>query len=153
MKQQALEELRARLHAKLETLRRAVAETHDNATSAETKSEGKYDTRGLEASYLAGAQAEQIEFLERALLRLEHLDVEETSDTAALGSIVVLATEDAEKAFFLLPAGAGEEVEVGGMIATVVTPESRAGQDLLGSSVGDTIPLPDDPHAFVSELW
>lgn len=153
MKQKALEELCARLHAKLETLRRAVAETHENATSAETKSEGKYDTRGLEASYLAGAQAEQIEMLEHALLRLEHLDTTENPEAAALGSVVVLATGDTEKAFFLLPAGAGEEVEIEGMIATVVTPDSRAGQDLLGRSIGDTVPLPEDAHAFVSELW
>src|SRR5215813_6337794 len=47
------------LEEKLETLSRAAHASHMEATHESSKAESKYDTRGLEASYLAGGQARQ----------------------------------------------------------------------------------------------
>lgn len=45
----------------------ALSGAREAATGADTKAENKYDTRGLEASYLAAGQAEQADDLSRAL--------------------------------------------------------------------------------------
>lgn len=39
----------------------AAHSSRDLATADDLKSEGKYDTRAIEASYLAGAQAKRVE--------------------------------------------------------------------------------------------
>lgn len=53
------------LRENLEVLRKAAMETHSNSTDAQSKQEGKYDTRKLEASYLAEAQAEKVVLLKK----------------------------------------------------------------------------------------
>ena len=46
-----------------EDAKAAAKDAKENATGEETKSDGKYDTRAIEAAYLAGAQAKQAEKL------------------------------------------------------------------------------------------
>ena len=48
------------LEKDLEVLREAEKSTREAATHEESKPENEYDTRGLEASYLAGAQSKRI---------------------------------------------------------------------------------------------
>ena len=66
-KQALLTEIRAELRAALERLSRAASEAHAAATDPGSKAEGKYDTRSLEASYLAAGQAKQVEELAAAV--------------------------------------------------------------------------------------
>src|SRR5215475_2956969 len=47
------------LSESLELLERAARASHAEATHESSKAENKYDTRGLEAAYLAGGQARQ----------------------------------------------------------------------------------------------
>ena len=56
----AIEAFRASLSTELDAVERVAAMARDEASSAETKQEGKYDTRATEASYLARGQAERI---------------------------------------------------------------------------------------------
>ena len=66
-KQEAIEQFTAKLRQQLSSMMEAAKNTHEAATGQESKQEGKYDTRGLEASYLAGAQAQQTEKLTESL--------------------------------------------------------------------------------------
>src|SRR5881275_1474408 len=54
-----LQEIVARLNDNLEVLEKAARAAHVEATHESSKAESKYDTRGLEAAYLAGGQARQ----------------------------------------------------------------------------------------------
>ena len=56
-KKRLLEEIIARLRADAAKMKAAALATHEEATHEDNKAESKYDTRGLEASYLAEAQA------------------------------------------------------------------------------------------------
>lgn len=102
----------------------------DEATSAESRAENKWDTRGLESSYLAAGQAERRVALGRLLGFFE-------SDPA----VRLIGVEgDAGPAWFLLaPEGGGRRVVVDGEPIVVVTPGSPAGAALNGAVVGDEV--------------
>jgi uncharacterized protein (DUF2345 family) len=59
-----LERIRVELRSQFERLAQAAREAHAAATDPGSKAESKYDTRSLEASYLATGQAKQVEELE-----------------------------------------------------------------------------------------
>src|SRR4051812_14689911 len=54
-----LKKIIARLSESLSVLDKAARTSHAEATHESSKAENKYDTRGLEAAYLAGGQARQ----------------------------------------------------------------------------------------------
>lgn len=56
-----------KLESELKALKAAALETYAAATGDESKPENKYDTRALEASYLAGAQAKRVRDTEGSL--------------------------------------------------------------------------------------
>src|SRR5690606_40067799 len=60
-----------RLQADLVIARDALKASHEAATHAESKAENKYDTRGLEAAYLADGQRRRVHEIETALVRSE----------------------------------------------------------------------------------
>src|ERR1700722_18073414 len=58
-KNQLLKQIMAALTGNLGVLEKAARASHAEATHESSKAESKYDTRGLEAAYLAGGQARQ----------------------------------------------------------------------------------------------
>lgn len=129
------------LESKLETMKAAAAEARENATGEETKSDGKYDTRAIEAAYLAGAQAEQAEKMAEAVRVFETFDppIYDDEDAAGPGALVE-SEHGGEIVFYLLaPAGGGHTVEYDGFDCVVLTPESRLYQELLGARAGEIL--------------
>src|SRR5689334_17213217 len=55
------------LETDLSVVKQAALATLEAATHEESKPENEYDTRGLEASYLAGAQAKRVAEIDQAL--------------------------------------------------------------------------------------
>ena len=51
------------INDELEVIKKSAEIAHDDATHEESRAENKYDTRGLESSYLAGAQMERVRIL------------------------------------------------------------------------------------------
>src|SRR5215813_10258417 len=85
------------LQNNLTVLDKAARASHAEATHESSKAENKYDTRGLEAAYLAGGQARQArEILESikvyGTLHLKEFGASEPIDLSAL---VELETEGA----------------------------------------------------------
>ena len=58
------------LHDRLAVLEKAARASHAEATHESSKAENKYDTRGLEAAYLAGGQARQAKRLWTLLMSM-----------------------------------------------------------------------------------
>src|SRR5664279_4878320 len=54
-----IEQIIASLTESVGVLEKAARASHEEATHESSKAESKYDTRGLEAAYLAGGQARQ----------------------------------------------------------------------------------------------
>ena len=66
--------IRSMLEDQLAVMQVAADEARENATGDETRSEGKYDTRAIEASYLASAQARQVANLSQSIDMLSRFD-------------------------------------------------------------------------------
>lgn len=138
MKAELFESIREELRAQLLRLKQAAQEAHAAATDAGSKAESKYDTRNLEASYLASGQAKQVEELAESLRLFEAFDVMsiERSKKIVMGSLVGTA----DGAWYLLaPSAGGLEIIHDGREVTVLTPSSPLYQKLLGNALGDSI--------------
>ena len=153
MKSKLRDQVIQQLESDLTGLKKAAAETHSSSTGNENKAEGKYDTQSIEASYLADAQSGQAKQLEEGLYKLRNLTLTDDPDTAILGSIVILSSDDNDHQFFLLPAGGGITLEYENSPLTVVTPESPIGKEIIGKEITDQ--LEDTPigTVFLSEIY
>lgn len=128
------------LERELNTLVEAAFQAREAATSEESKPENKYDTRGLEASYLAGAQAKRAselrDFMDH-LKRLEMKDFSKQDPIEATALVRVVSDHDGERTFFIVPKEGGAKVEHNGRVIFVISPDSPMGQALMLKKVGD----------------
>jgi hypothetical protein len=145
MKSAILDQIRAELRARLERLSKAAFEAHAAATDPGSKAEGKYDTRSLEASYLAAGQARQVDELAAFVRIFETLILPDfAADEEIDAGALVGADLNGESACFLLvPTCGGMVVSHEGREITLLTPESALYRKLLGMRVGESLDLPD----------
>lgn len=117
----------------------AAKATYEAATHEESKPENEYDTRGLENSYLAGAQAKRAAEIEEVLSTYKYLNVKSfTADDPIASTAVVELLFNGKKVFvFLVPKGGGISVNLDGHSVQVITPSSPLGEALLDLHVGD----------------
>jgi len=73
-KRALIKKIVARLTAELAVYFRAAQNSRAEATDEQSRAENKYDTRGLEASYLARGQSKQAAELEAAIADFEKLE-------------------------------------------------------------------------------
>src|SRR5690606_9977584 len=139
-KKALLEQIRLKLEAERLVLIAAAKATYEAATHEESKPENEYDTRGLEASYLAGAQAKRVGDIEEIINICKNLSVKDfTKDIPIAASAVVEVEYLGRKTkVFLMPKGGGISVEFEGSTIQVIAPNSPLGTALLGLKVGDT---------------
>lgn len=128
------------LEADLAIARDALKASHEAATHAESKAENKYDTRGLEAAYLADGQRRRAHEIEAALSSYRNLPVRSLVDEVIkLGALVSLELAGDSRWVFLGPDAAGLRVAVGNTEVLVISPRSPLGQALLGRREGDEV--------------
>ena len=149
-KSQVIEQIESELRRELATLTQAARSAHEAATHAESRSEDQHDTRGLEASYLAGAQAARASEIERQLQIFQKIPRTPAHPNSPISSGALIELE--EKAgksqprslCLLSPAGGGIVVRLGELKVQVITPQSPLGEALLGSRQGDDIEIETD---------
>ena len=124
------------LQTELETYTRAAKFSHAEATAEENRAENKYDTRGLEASYLAAGQANKVMELEASLETFEGLKEQPVSDAIEIGSLVKLQQDGFVEWYFLGPTAGGTEIEIDDTEVLVITPESPLGSQIMGLETG-----------------
>jgi len=141
-KSRVLAALRAQVDTALSALIDSQKRSQAGATHAETRAEDPKDTQAIEASYLARGLARRVEELEEESARLAALRLAAfgEADPIALSALVCLQDRRGEQAYvFLSPAGAGQKLEVDGVIIRPLTPGSPLGRALLGSFTGEQI--------------
>lgn len=127
-----------KLQADLAVAKDALKASHEAATHAESKAENKYDTRGLEAAYLADGQRRRVHEIETALSSYRNLPVRSHRNAAiTLGALVSLESADNCRWVFLGPDAAGLNVTTEGEEVLVISPRSPLGRALLGCEEGD----------------
>jgi len=144
MKEALLQEIRSQLAFRLERLNAAAKEAHSAATDPDSKAENKYDTRNLEASYLASGQSRHAEEIEAAIKTFERIRLPEFSRDAPIdaGALVHVSLEDEKLWFLLVPASGGLEFTHEGQKITLLTPSSPLYQRLSGLRKGDSLNQP-----------
>ncbi|MEC9282517.1 MAG: transcription elongation factor GreAB [Bdellovibrionota bacterium] len=128
----------------LEVCIRAANSAHEAATHEELVAENKYDTKGLEASYLAGAQARRANELQIDIDEIKKIQNKKFSEDQSIdySSLVQIEDEDGMSKFLLLVNRAGgykiphQEIEI-----QSITPASPLGQKLWKKRLDDEIEL------------
>ena len=133
----------ARLTGELELYFRAAQYARAEATHEQNKAEHKYDTRGLEASYLARGQSKQAAELEAAVGEFEKLTVRAFAegDAISLGALVALEHGGEKTLYFLGPRAGGTEIIQDKQEILVITPQSPLGAQLMGRKQGERLDL------------
>ncbi len=142
-KRAILAEMIKLLEEQIEILNKSAASAHDEATHADTKQEGKYDTRAIEASYLAGAQYERARQMSTntSILKSLPLRTFNPDEPIDVGAIVNLKNPRKSACYFILPKVSGLIIDWHGQTITSLTPESQIGDQLLDQFQGDYIDL------------
>jgi transcription elongation GreA/GreB family factor len=139
-KRQLIKSILNKLEEELQTAIQAARTALEEATNDEAKPENEYDTRGLEASYLAGAQAERAAQIEEQILIYKHLVVKDFKKEDAIESTALVEVEfNKKRSFvFLMSKGGGMILNFEGRPVQVVTPASPLGEALIGLKTGDS---------------
>jgi transcription elongation GreA/GreB family factor len=127
------------LKEQAENLARGAKKAHEYATHSESKSEDKFDTRGLEASYLAEGQSRLAAEMQHSIHVYQNLIFKNftTKDKIALTALVELDADGERVIYFIGPKNGGISIEYDGKKILVITPTSPLGQELMGKEEGD----------------
>ena len=138
-----IQKITAKLAGELEVYFRAAQFSRAEATHESNKAENKYDTRGLEASYLARGQSRQAAELEAAIAEYQKLGVKKfaAGDAINLGALVELEQLGEKSFYFLGPRAGGTEIIHDKKEILVITPQSPLGEQLAGRKSGETLQL------------
>lgn len=154
-KPQLLELITTTLARNLDIAQRAAQTAYETATHEENVAENKYDTLGLEASYLATGQARRTEEIRQALLKYQGWVLRDYDDVGGIqiGTLVTLENPRGEsQRLFLGPDAAGLILMLDGQQVTVITPRAPLGMALLGKFEGDEVSITVSGTAQVSEI-
>lgn len=129
-----------KLEEELQAAKAAAQATYEAATHEENKPENEYDTRGLEASYLAGAQAERAQALDEVLSLFKNMNFETlpADSPVRTGALVEVDQEGRSLLFLVMPQGGATSLDFKGRTIQVITPQSVVGSALIGLKKGDS---------------
>ena len=128
----------------LDVLQRAAQTAYEAATHKENIAENKYDTLGLEASYLATGQARRVEEIRLALKNCQAMTLTPFNPAQGIqvGALVRLEADNGnEQWLFLAPEAAGLKLNHDGHTVTVITPRAPLGAALLGKQMDDDVQI------------
>ncbi len=149
-KRLVIEKLLAQLDAELDRYTQAARAAQADATDDQSRAENKYDTRGLEASYLAHGQSRQAVETRQAREQFAALDRRTFApgEPVNIGALVELDGNGERVFYFVGPSAGGTEIVHEGQELLVITGQSPLGRQLLGKREGER--LPDGVHRVVS---
>lgn len=150
-KTRIVEQLIAKLNNELIEVESAAKSTKDLATSADLKSEGKYDTRAIEASYLASAQNKRVEEIKLDIQMLEDLNVQmEPAIKLQLGSLALIRCNNQERFYFISSTSGGSMLMIDEKPILVISVFSPIGDAALGLGPGESfeVETPKDTRQY-----
>src|SRR3954462_7198386 len=108
-KQALVRKIVAALTQELERFAKAARASHAEATDPQSKAEHKYDTRGLEAAYLAGGQARKVAEVEESIKLFQKLKLVEFGPATPIdyGALVLVEMRGARTWYFIGPRSGG----------------------------------------------
>jgi len=142
-KQLVLQKVIGHLKQQVADYAAAAQTSRAEATDEENQAEDKYDTRGLEASYLAAGQSRQMAETAEALQKFATMVLPRFAPGAPIdvGALVELKTKREANVYFIGPAAGGTEVEDQDRVVLVLTPQSPLGAQLMGRKEGERLKI------------
>lgn len=142
---------------RFETAKWAAKQAHDAATDEESIAENKYDTFGLEASYLAHGQSQRVLECEKDWLFFNKKPFVHYKESDSIGlwclvELALLNSNNVSKRFFVSPCAGGLTVEFNDQIIYLITPSSPVGQILIGKVIGDEVDLRQNGQQITYEI-
>jgi transcription elongation GreA/GreB family factor len=127
----------------LAVLFQAAKTAHAASIHEENLPDNEYDTLGLEASYLAQAQANRAQEIKSALASYKGLTLMpfDGNSPIRLTALVTLESDDGTRKLFIGPQAGGLKIRENGHEVLIITPQSPVGQELLGKSCGDVVTI------------
>jgi len=153
-KHQLIAFLKSQMQADLELAIESARITLDAATNEESKPENKYDTRGLEASYLAGAQAKRVGEIEEVLYLFKQTQIRDFKPDEAISvmALVEVSLDDKISFVLIMPKGGGQVIQFDGKAVQVITTYSPLGRALIGLRSGDSAQIESGKGTRVYEV-
>jgi transcription elongation GreA/GreB family factor len=142
-KKTLLKKIVAHLADEVALYTKAARAAFEEATDEQSRADNKYDTRSLEASYLARGQAQQLADTEQALLEFKNMVLRDLGpeDRVEMGALVELTAKKEKAMYFVGPKAGGTEIEQDGQEVMVITPHSPLGRQIVGRKQGETLQL------------
>src|SRR5688572_26897458 len=142
-KQALVRKIVAALTEELERFAKAARASHAEATDPQSKAEHKYDTRGLEAAYLAGGQARKVSEVEESIGIFQKLKLPDFGPETPIdyGALVQVEMRGGASWYFVAPRAGGLEVLHEKEEVTVITPQSPLGEQLMEKKEGEKFSL------------
>lgn len=128
-----------KLSCELKSLTSLVGKSKAHANSNEMQAEGKYDTRKVEASYLAGGQAKRLTQIACEINLLQNMNIaKKTSISITVGSCFQLNTESI---YFLSPQTGAMTINFENQAITIISLKSPIGEAALDLEVNDSFEI------------
>jgi len=145
LKERVFEALLAELEGRLTVAAEASRDAAAHATDEECRADSKWDTQGLEASYLAAGQASHTRDIAESMLKLRNLQSEllTPKTVVATGSLITCRSGESIDTYFLIPFAGGETLMVDEMEITTIGPVTPVGRALLGKRRNEPFELPN----------
>ena len=140
-KNKILNELIKIAQKNLDDAKTAFDTTKSHTSNPEMKAEGKYDTRSIEAGYLAGAQKVRVDELEGELKLLEEINLEHSNKIVSVGSLVEIELNNLKKLYFIASTSGGTILNIENHPILVISAFSPIGDGVIGLNVGDVFEL------------
>jgi len=154
IKKKLLEQLIERVKEETALAEEAALHAQSYKQDESMKQEGKYDTRSVEAGYLAGAQVRRVEELKLELQMLEEIPIHDfdDDDDIAIGALVSIKFKNQVRDYFVSSTAGGTIVNVDGNSILVISVFSPIGQAVIGLNKGNEFEVETPQETRVYEI-
>jgi transcription elongation GreA/GreB family factor len=132
------------LDKKLAVQIKAAKDAHFAATHSESVAKGKYETFGLESSYLAQGQQKRVAEITASIHYFKNIRLaNEHKVRHFIEPLCFVALDDADQSlyFFVAEQAGGLRIFVQGKEIAVITPKTPIGISLIDKMVGDEVEI------------
>ncbi|MCT4642177.1 MAG: hypothetical protein N4A33_07735 [Bacteriovoracaceae bacterium] len=138
MKEKIRDHILKKLKTELKGISQASQTTTDYSQSEDLKSEGKYDTRAIEAKYLADAQQGRVNMLRKEINLLKNFEFKKSS-IIVVGSIIFLNNNTI---YLILPISGQGRLFIDNQKIISISTQNELAKDLIGLEVDDSFEHP-----------
>lgn len=140
-----------KLENELKKIEEAAKSSREYAIADDLKSEGKYDTRAIEASYIASAEARRVEEIKLDLQMIQEMEIN-PSRHLEMGSLALIEHNSRDQFYFLSPTMGGEMLNVDGKMILVISVFSPIGSEAMNLECGDSFEVETPKESRVYKI-